>query len=88
MLEKTNLLGAIVAIAFFGSAIHVFYIPTSGRAEVRSLDWLLRIPPGNPLDIFTLERSAAPPACVVLYPGWLYAGMVDSGSTTRLYLKS
>jgi hypothetical protein len=40
MLEKTNLLGAIVAIAFFISAILVFRIQASGQAPIRTLDRL------------------------------------------------
>ncbi len=40
MLKKMNLLGAIVAVTFYVSAILVFIFRLLGKPSIRELDWL------------------------------------------------
>ena len=87
MLEKTNLLGAIVAVAFFVSAILVFIFRLLGKPQyghwIGYFEFLLAIP----LVFLTPESAATGTTCVVLYPDWVYAGMVSRGSVTGLHSK-
>ena len=48
MLEKMNLLGAEVAVAFFISAILVFISRLLGKPQAGLLDRLFRVSAGNP----------------------------------------
>ena len=85
MLEKANLLGALVAVAFFSSAILVFIFRLLGRPQVGHwigyFEFLLAIP----LLYLLLQAPRLELARLVLHPDWRPAGLVAGGGAPGLH---
>jgi hypothetical protein len=88
MQENMDLLGALVAVAFFVSAILVFIFRFLGKPRVGHwigyFELLLAIPM-----LFLLLKAphSIGTSCALLYPGCVYAGLADRAGVVGLHTK-
>jgi hypothetical protein len=87
MLENTNRLCAIVAIAFYVSAILIFVFRFLDMPPFGNWIGYFEFPLAIPL-IYLLLKAPQLTTNSVLCPDWLYASMVSRGGNSGLHSKS